>query len=275
MRRILLVLAACAAPAAVLTAVACSSGSKPAANQSDATSGDDGGTEAAVEDAGEELAVGDVCGPAPWVTLGIVVLGLTLDNPDGSPLPGAQFTSPLCPMLAQYSDDAGVIQGQISRDTPFYGRLQATGFIPELAPEEIFDADSTGHAIQMLPTIIEGILLPGFDASSQTAIVIATQKIADDAGPCSSYDGITFSVPGHPEAQVIYFASGTIPSPIPEAGATSTRGLAAITGLDAGQLVTLSATKPGCNVLFQYQTLTGRVPLETGFVSLMPAYLSP
>lgn len=278
MRRILLVFAACAAPAAILAVAACVSGGKVTVNVSpDAdtgtASGDDGGM--TVPDAADELAVGDVCGPAPWVTLGIVVLGLTLDNPDGAPLQGAQFTSPLCPTLAQYSDDAGRIQGQVSKNVPFYGRLQANGFIPELAPEEIFDADSTGHNIQMLPSLIESIILPGFDASAETAIVIAAEKIQDDAGPCSSLDGITFSVQGHPEANVIYFASGTIPSPIPEGGATTTRGLAAITGLASGQLVKLSATKPGCNVLFQYQTLTGRVPLETGFVSLMPAYLSP
>lgn len=280
MRRLFITLAACAAPAAAVTAVvACSSGhvTLPGeADASDATSGGDSPTaDAGPGDAAEELTQGDVCGQPPYVTLGIIVVGLTLDNPDGAPLPGAQFTSPLCPSLVQYSDDAGVIQGQVSANTPFYGRLKAQGFIPELAPEEVFDADSTGHKIQMLPTILETLLLPGFDASASTAIVIAAQKTVDDAGPCSAYDGITFTVPGHPEAQVTYFTSDTIPAPIPDGGATSTRGLAAITGLAPGPPVTLAATKPGCNVVFQYQTLTGRVPLETGFISLMPAYVTP
>jgi len=277
-RRLLFVLAACAAPAALLAVAACVAGGKiqiGAQPDADATAAGDGGIDSGEPDAVEELTVGDSCGPAPWVTLGIIVVGLTLDNPDGSPLPGAQFTSPLCPGFVQYSDDSGVIQGQISANTPFYGRLQAPNFINELAPEEIFDADSTGHKIQMLPTLLESIVLPGFDASSQTAIVIAAQKVVDDAGPCSAYDGITFTVPGHPEAVVTYFSAATIPAPIPDAGATSTRGLAGITGLAAGQLVTLAATKPGCNVLFQYQTLTGRVPLENGFISLTPAYVTP
>jgi hypothetical protein len=279
-RRLLIAFAACAAPAAAITAVvACSSGQgapSPQPDASDATTGDAGPSDGAPPgDAADELTQADVCGQPPYVTLGIVVVGLTLDNPDGAPLPGAQFTSPLCPGVVQYSDDAGVIQGAVTANKPFYGRLQAQGFIPELAPEEIFDADSTGHRIQMLPQLIEGFLFPGFDASASTAIVIAAQKTVDDAGPCSAFDGITVSVPGHPEAQVIYFTSGTLPSPIPEAGATTARGLAAVTGLAAGQLVTLTATKPGCQVLFQYDTLTGRIPLETGFISLMPAYVTP
>jgi hypothetical protein len=277
-RRLLLAIAASTAPAAILAVGACVAGGKvsvPLQPDADATAaGRDGGIDAE-PDAVEELTVGDVCGPAPWVTLGIVVVGLTLDDPDGSPLPGAQFTSPLCPSLVQISDEGGNIQGQVSRDTPFYGRLQATSYISELAPEEIFDADSTGHKIEMIPTLVAGILLPTFDASSETAIVLAGQKIVDDAGACSALDGITFTVPGHPEAVITYFSSDTIPVPIPDGGATSTRGLAAITGLASGQLVTLAATKPGCSILFKYQTQTGRVPLETGFVSLMPAYVSP
>ena len=157
---------------------------------------------------------------------------------------------------------------------PFYARLQAQGYIPELAPEEIFDADSTGHDIQMLPQLFEGSSCRA-SIPAQTAIVIAVEKIADDAGACSAFDGITLTCPGHPEAQVTYFSTETIPTAVPDAGATTTRGLAAITGLAAGQLVTLMATKPGCHVLFKYGTLTGRVPLENGFVSLMPAYVSP
>jgi hypothetical protein len=275
---------ACAAPAAVfalLAVPACSSGSHHAAgggspDAADATSQPDAGAgEAEVDGGGDELVVGDECGSPPYVTLGIVVVALTLDDPDGAPLAGAQFTSPLCPGIAEYSDDAGVIQGLVSQNVPFYGRLQASGYIPELAPEEIFDASSSGHKIDMLPTLLEGLLLPTFDASSQTAIVIAAQKVTDDGGACSAFDGISLSVPGHPEAQVVYFTNDPIPAVVPDGGAMTTRGLAAITGLDAGQLVTLAGTKPGCQVLFQVGTLTGRVPLENGFVSLMPAYVSP
>ncbi len=222
----------------------------------------------------EELRTADVCGDGPWVTLGILVVQLDLGNLDGStPLPGASFTSPLCPGLVKTSDEAGLIEGLVSKDVPFYGRLQAQGYVSELAPEEIFDADSTGNKVEMLSSFLEGIVFPGIDAGS-TVIVIAAQKLQDDAGACSSLDGITFSVPNHPEATVYYLSADAIPK-LTDAGVTSSRGLAAITGLAGGQLVTLDAGKPGCTVVFVHGPLTGRVPLETGFASLMPAYLSP
>jgi hypothetical protein len=242
----------------------------------DATTGDAEGTGDAT-DAGtvEELQAADVCGDAPWVTIGILVTQLNVFNLDAStPLPGATFTSPLCPGLVKTSDEGGAIVGLISKDVPFYGRLQASGYVSELAPEEIFDADSTGNKIEMLSAVLEGILFPGIDAGS-TVVVIAAQKLQDDAGACSSLDGISFTVPGHPEANVFYLSSASIPMLLPDASTTSSRGLAAITGLSGGQLVTLAATKPGCTVVFVHGPLTGRVPLENGFASLMPAYLSP
>lgn len=250
-------------------------GPAEASVDADATTGDGEATGDA-SDAGtiEELQVADVCGDGPWVTIGIVVTQLDLANLDGStPLPGASFTSPLCPGLVKTSDEAGVIEGLISKDVPFYGRLQAQGYVSELAPEEIFDADSTGNKVEMLSSFLEGVLFPGIDGGS-TVIVIAAQKLQDDAGACSALDGISFSVPGHPEANVFYLSSDPIPK-LTDASATSSRGLAAITGLAGGQLVTLDAGKSGCHVIFVHGPLTGRVPLENGFASLMPAYLSP
>jgi hypothetical protein len=242
----------------------------PDATTEDGPGTTDGGDGGAVE----EPQTADVCGDGPWVTLGIVVVALDLGNLDGStPLPGATFTSPLCPGLEKTSDEAGAIVGLVSKGVPFYGRLQAKNYVSELAPEEIFDADSTGNKIEMLPSILEDFL-PGFDGGS-TAIVIAAEKLQNDAGACSSLDGITFGVPGHPEANVYYFSAGGIPTVEPDASATSTRGLVAITGLAAGQFVTLAGSKTGCTVLFVHGPLTGRVPLENGFASLMPAYLSP
>jgi hypothetical protein len=241
----------------------------------DGTMGD-GESPGDASDAGmvEELRSADVCGDAPWVTLGIIVVQVNLGSLDAStPLPGASFTSPLCPGVVKTSDEDGAITGLVSKDVPFYGRLQAPGYVSELAPEEIFDADVTGIKVEMLSSFLEGVFFPALDAGS-TVIVIAAQKTQDDAGACSSLDGIDFSVPGHPEAQVYYLSSDTIPK-LTDAGVTSTRGLAAIAGLSGGQLVTLDAGKPGCHVVFVHGPLTGRVPLENGFASLMPAYLSP
>jgi len=276
-------LAACAAPAAVAcVVVACSSSSTSAGASgpdaaADATgAGDDAAADGgATGDAADELVVSSSCGSPPYVTLGIVAVGLTVDNPDGAPLPGAKFTSPLCPSVVHYADDAGVIEGLVSANTPFYGRLASQGYISELVPEELVDADSTGHRIPMIPSFIEGVMFPGFDAGGSAAILVSMTTTTGDGGACSAVDGVTITVPGHPEATVTYFSTDTIPAPVPDGGATTTRGLAAVEGLAPGQLVTLAATKAGCQVLFQYDTQTGRTPLETGYVSLMPAYLTP
>jgi len=284
-RRPILLLALLAVPATVLVVVACDDAGTLAvpvdASTAEAAKGDAAGTpDEGVADASsdapvvEAASMADVCGPAPWVNLGIIVVALDLADPDGSVLPGATFTSPLCPGLDKVSDDAGVINGLISQNTPFYGRLTAPNYISELAPVEVFDADSTGNRIEMLPQILSG-LLPGY-AADASEIVVAAEKTQDDAGACSSLDGITLSVAGHPEATVTYFSTGTIPVAVPDAGATTTRGFAAITGLSGtGQYVSLVGTKPGCTIVFARGPVTGQVPLENGFVTLMPAYVTP
>ncbi len=285
MRRAIVVATLLATPAAALAVASCDDGgtlaapldaSTSEASKVDALAPAEGGGADATSDAQEieAASMADACGLAPWVTLGIVVVALDLANPDGSVLPGATFTSPLCPGLVKVSDDAGLIEGQISKDTPFTGRLTAPNYISELAPEEVFDADSTGNRIEMLPQILGG-LVPGY-APDASSIVVAAETTQDDAGACSSLDGITLAVDGHPEAKVTYFSTGSIPLPVPDAGATTTRGFAAITGLTGtGQFVTLTGTKPGCTIVFARGPVTGRVPLENGYVSLMPAYVTP
>jgi len=238
----------------------------------DAAGPSDDGSDASA-DAVEELVMADVCGPGPWITFGIVVVALDLSNPDGSVLAGAEFTSPLCPGVEKLSDEAGLIEGQISVDRPFYGRLQAKGYVSELTPEEIVDANTTGNKLELLPSILTG-LVPGFQPDAST-VVIAAQATEGDAGACSSLDGIAFAVSGQPGVSVIYFSNGSIPLPVADASTTTTRGFAAITGLNGGGFITLAGTKPGCNVVFARGPLTGRVPIENGFVSLMPAYLTP
>ena len=288
MRPALLVLAAVGATGAALAfAAACDSSgtllvsadAAVEASTGDSAAADSGAPgEDAAADAVEELQVADVCGNPPWVTIGIEVVALDLGNLDGSPLPGAQFTTPLCPGLVKISDDAGAIEGLISSGVPFYGRLQANNYIPELAPEEVFDADSTGNKVEMLPTLVEAFV--GLDGGGKNIAILA-KTLTDDGGVCSAVDNISFSVPGHPEAQVIYLSSAAIPLPIPGGTATSSRGIAVITGIDAGQFVALAGTKPGneagttCQIIFQRGPVTGRVPLENGFVSLMPAYITP
>jgi hypothetical protein len=269
-KRVVLFLVAGAASASVAFACGSSSSSGGTAPSADAsTGGDDAGS----SDATNDVVVTTTCGAMPWISLGVTLTGITLDDPDGAPAPGIEFTSPLCPGYVEYSDDAGAVEGQISANTPFYARLQGAGFLSELTPEEVFDASTNGNKLDVFTALL-GDLLPGFSAQTAT-IVLSVDVLEQDAGTCSSSDGVTISVPGHPEAQVTYFTPDPIPAPVDGGTATTTRGLASIAGLAANQLVTLAATKAGCTVAFARPPLTGRTPLENGFASLMPAYLSP
>jgi hypothetical protein len=280
MRTLVLALTVCGSSA--LAAAACSSGhgAQPSlpdaavAGPDAAPSVDAGSVDAGPTGDEPPPTPGNACGSPPYVTLGIVVVGLSLTDPNGTPLAGVELTSPLCPGIVETSDEAGTIEGQIQQNAAFYARLQADNYMPELTPEEIFDASSTGTHVLMLPTLVQGLLLPDFEAGVSTAIFVAAQGTTD-AGPCASFDGITFTVPGHPEAQITYYSNDSIPAPVPDAGATTARGLAIITGLAAGQLVTLAAAKAGCHVALQYSAFTGRAPLEPGFVTLAPAYVTP
>jgi hypothetical protein len=272
--RLLVLAAAVGFGSAAAAVAACSSGHGAQAESTDAASTVDSPSS---PDAGlgeEAPASSNMCGSPPYVTLGIVVVGLSLTDPNGTPLPGVELTSPLCPAVLQTSDEGGLIEGQVAEGKPFYAQLNASGYVPELTPEENFDASTTGIRVLMLPQLVQQILLPTFDAGASTAIFLAAQATVE-AGACASFDGITFTVPNHPEAQVTYFSNDPIPVPLPDAGATTTGGLAVVMGLAGGQLVSVAATKPGCSVDLQYGALTGRVPLEPGYITLDPAYVTP
>ncbi len=256
-----------AAASVAMFAGACSGGGSSASPRPDAgTSGGDAGPL-------EEAAVSQQCGDAPWANIGLEVVGLSAFA-DAAPLPGVAFTSPLCPALVRYSDDAGMITGQVSQNVPFYASLKKIGYMPELTPEETFDADLSGVSFDMLPLLFEAILKPPFSASS-TAVLVSASALVADAGPCSQLEGVAFTVVGHPEAQVTYYTTDSLPSAIDGGTATSSRGLATIAGLAPSQFVTVTATKPGCHVALAHGSLTGRVRVEAGFLSLMPAYVSP
>ncbi len=223
---------------------------------------------------GLEASASDAaCGPAPWVTLGLTVDRFDLGSDGGTPLPGAVFAPSLCPGLQTTSDEAGGILGQISKGVPFTASLTATNYIPELTPEQVFDADSLVNHLEMLPTVFQ-VLLPQLTPQS-TAILVSVELAPVDAGACSQVDGVSFSVSGHPEATVAYFSAGTVPQPVTGASATTTGGLAAITGLASGLVVSPVGTKNGCTVTFQHGNQTGRVAVANGFASLATAVVSP
>jgi hypothetical protein len=276
MRPLLVVsLALCAAASTALLAGACNAGGGSSVQERPDTGGAaEGDTGPGPEDAttadGTTLADGG-CGTAPWVNVELNVLGITLG--DAEPLTGVALTSPLCPGVAYYSDEAGRVVGQVSRNVPFYASLALKAYMPELTPEEVFDAGES-VTFDMLPSLFNAILRPPL-TSTTSAILVLAIATGDDAGPCSQVDGVAFAVEGHPEAQVTYYTSDSFPSAIDGGAATSSRGLATISGLAPAQYVTVTGSKAGCHVALDRGSLTGRARVEAGFLSLMPAYVSP
>jgi hypothetical protein len=206
------------------------------------------------------------------VNVELNVLGISLG--DAEPLSGVALTSPLCPGVVHYSDNAGRIVGQVSQNVPFYASLALKAYMPELTPEEVFDADQSGITFDMLPELFNAILHPPL-APTSTAVLVLAIATGNDAGACSQVDGVAFAVEGHPEAQVTYYSADAFPSAIDGGTGTSSRGLATISGLAPAQFVTVTGTKAGCHVALAYGSLTGRARVEAGFLSLMPAYVSP
>jgi hypothetical protein len=267
-------LALCAAASAAMFAVACSAGGGPSQDRSDSgAAGGDTGTGPQEAGAADGTTTSEAaCGPAPWVNVELNVLGITLG--DAEPLTGVALTSPLCPGVVHTSDDAGRVVGQVAQNAPFYASLELNAYLKELTPEEVFDADQGGITFDMLPVLFNAVLRPSLTSTS-TAVLVLAIATGDDAGACSQLDGVAFAVDGHPEAQVTYYSPDSFPSAIDGGTATSSRGLATISGLAPGQFVTVTGTKAGCSVALARGSLTGRARVEAGYLSLMPAYVSP
>ncbi len=241
------------------SAIICGCSSK----QASATSADAGGDDASSGEAngtGPELPA---CGAAPYVTVGIVVSGVTL-NPPAPLVEGAVLTSPLCPGIALTSAHDGTMNGRIAQNVPFYGRVEAKSYAKTLTPEQLFKVDTPAVALTLPPALLTA-LIPGYSATSTT---IFLNMFKDGGhGACNALDGTTFDVMGHPEAVVTYFSADSVP--VATTGtATTTGGKATITGLSAGDPVTVLGHKPGCTVTLVKDNATGRSPLEAGWVTL-------
>jgi len=99
--------------------------------------------------------------------------------------------------------------------------------------------------------------LPGWSSSQGYFFVAVSHSAAADAGPCSTNDGVTVTIKGHPEIKAYYADTSTsIDSMLTTTG---TVGLAALGPVPPGTYE-VDGTKMGCTVAplsgneFQFQT---------------------
>jgi ZU5 domain len=116
-------------------------------------------------------------------------------------------------------------------------------------------------------------LVPSYDSATMSLISVYTLlNKSGAASPCNLNDGVSYAVPNHPEAVVLYgdlkngaLALGT---------ATEASGGAFITLLPTSALeyVSVVGTKAGCTVLNSGFVFTGRIPIAPGTTSTALTY---
>jgi hypothetical protein len=238
----------------------------------------DATADAAQTDAADDAADGGptgptaniTCGAAPYVNVGIVVRRIATTGGQGTPVEGANVEASICPGTVATTGADGVVTAKITQGVPFVPRLSAPNYLTTLITEMKLDADKAGIDA-LLPPSLFSVIIPGF-GPQVAAAVVGVSADSKDAGTCGAIDGVTITVDNHPEAVVTYYTTDAIPKAT-TGTVTTASGRAAITGLPPGGPYTLTATKSGCSVDFARSPYTGRITLEAGAATLVPAYL--
>jgi hypothetical protein len=206
------------------------------------------------------------CGPGPYVKLTGTVLEASLSGA-ATPKEGVTITLSMCPDRSFTTDAQGVAVVNVTKSTPTLLRLEHPDDIPAYLGEWMTDVDFVGSA-QIVPKVFESVVAPTLGPDTTLlALGVMIPGGATDAGtdPCTQPDGVTFAIPGHPEAQIAYFTTDAVPKPDTTMTATTSNGLATVTNLADGVTVTPTATKPGCTLTAAVNGFTGRAVAEKGY----------
>lgn len=216
------------------------------------------------------------CGPGPYGRVSAEVSSYA-----GGAIAGARLTVDICPDEEFVTDESGFVELDMTLGAPYNPKVEADGYLPIRTGEQVIVGDFAGGG-SMLPEAFVG-LLPSWSTTSPTMVAVVAfaadpPPTPDPADPCTSADGVTFSVTGHPEAVVTYYAGTNVPTPDPSLQATGPIGLAEISGIPAtapGELIELVVAKPGCDIDAVSYPHTGRYILEDGVVTLGGGVMPP
>jgi hypothetical protein len=183
-------------------------------------------------------------------------------------------TFSLCPDKPFTTDANGTIRGRMTKDVPITFTAVHPDDIPSTYGEFKIAGDTFEGSVVVVPKLFQSVVAPDF-GPDKTLVAFAIQYPpgtfdggVPDGGPtdpCQRNEGVTFAIPDHPEAKVVYFTTDAVPKPDPSATATSTNGVASITGLPDGIAITPVATKPGCHLSGAFSGFTGRAFTKKGF----------
>jgi hypothetical protein len=212
------------------------------------------------------------CGPGPYVKLTGHVVEATATGVS-RPKEDVVVTFDVCPDKPFKSDADGTLTGMMTKGLKGAFKAEHPDDIPSYYGEWGTDENFDG-TIQVVPKLFQGIVAPDFTPDKTLlALGVSYPRGTFDAGvpdggptdPCQRSEGVTYTIPDHPEAKVVYFTTDAVPKPDPNATATSTNGVATVTGLPDGLILTPVATKPGCKLTGVQFGFTGRVKLVKGY----------
>ena len=199
------------------------------------------------------------CGAGPYVKVDGTVNEFQVGP--YRPKEGMKISADLCPNLAATTDANGKVTLNVPKGKPFVTRFDHPDDVPMLFPEWQLDADFVGE-MAVIPTSYQSLILPEF-APDKAMIGFGVFTGAADAGPCSTADGVTYAIPGQPQAKIVYFNAEPVPKPDATLTATSTNGIASVTFPDA-LTVEPTATKAGCTLVSKHDGFTGRAVMQKG-----------
>lgn len=158
----------------------------------------------------------------------------------------------------------------IPRNVPFHFVATQAGNLPALSQENNVKSAAfpkLQHGAWLLPLTYAASIDPAWTASTH-ALLRVVVNASTGTGACSTKDGVSYTVVGHPEA-VIKYANGGVGATGVGAG-DSWISIITTATLLAPEFVTITQTKPGCKVgpngadqLF----MTGRAPIAVGAVT--------
>jgi hypothetical protein len=216
---------------------------------------------------------GDGGGASSVITCGkgsVTVTGRIVDPQTAMGVPNAAISSVGCTSGA--TDYRGDFTVKSDLGLVLEPYISANGYISEHAEWALASANFQATA-PLYEASFESDL-PGW-SSSQGYFFVAVAHDTSDAGPCSTSDGVTVSIKGHPEIKASYADTSTSISPT--LTSTGTVGLAALGPIPPGTYE-VDGTKTGCTVAplsnteFQFQT-TNAVKANTATVQYLQ--LSP
>jgi hypothetical protein len=214
------------------------------------------------------------CGPPPYYP--VTLRARDIQGQPGREQAGVVITFKHCPGEKFMTGEDGRALVLVTIGAETWICFQAPGYLPWMVGEMPIGAGlpATGVVATLVPRSLATTVTPGYQADSPLVFVQVQAGRATATEACRARDGVVLAVKGHPEATVMYRATGSNGS-YQKGFGTSAEGVAIVTGLPAdASPVELVAQKAGCNYNVSYGDANSatlvpilRTPLSPGVIT--------